>query len=84
MPNYIEQGYLDQGYALPEGWTWDRVNEHRARWNVDAILMPIVVAHGCVGWGVPIINDAFPKHPTMAERNAMIDAALVVIARAIR
>ena len=68
MPTAIEQGYFDQGYILPVGWTWERVAEHRARWDTDAIMVPLVVHHGVVGWGVPIVDGAYLKRPPTIEK----------------
>jgi hypothetical protein len=63
MPNAIEQGYIEQGYCLPEGLTWDRVDTLRAHWGVNPLLVPEVVGHGCIGWGVPFIDGKPLKHP---------------------
>jgi hypothetical protein len=63
MPTEIEQSYLDQGYRLPEGLTWDMVAERRARWDIPAIFVPVAVAPGCVGWGVPHIDGIPLRHP---------------------
>lgn len=60
----IEQGYVEQGYELPDGWTWDLVAEARARWNTGAIYVPLVNAPGCVGCGVPTHRDGtYFAHP---------------------
>ena len=63
MRSEIEQGYIDQGYTLPEGMTWERVDELRARWGVNPLLVPEVVAGGCVGWGVPCVDGKPMRHP---------------------
>lgn len=63
MPNAIEQGYLDQGYRLPDGWDWSRVAEHRERWGVDRILVPVAVTNGVVGWAVPFVDGRPLAHP---------------------
>lgn len=63
MPTDIEQSYLDQGYRLPAGLTWAMVAERRARWAIDAIYVPVAVAPGCVGWGVPVIRGVPLRHP---------------------
>jgi hypothetical protein len=39
------------------------VAERRARWDIAAIFVPVAVAPGCVGWGVPHVNGAPLKHP---------------------
>ena len=40
MRNEIEQGYIGQGYRLPEGLTWERVDALRERWGVNPLLVP--------------------------------------------
>jgi hypothetical protein len=52
MPTDIEQSYLDQGYSLPEGLTWEIVADRRTRWNIRDIFVPVAVAPGCLAWGV--------------------------------
>ncbi len=37
--------------TLPEGWTWERVEAERAKWGIDATMVPIVAGHGAVAWG---------------------------------
>lgn len=63
MPTDIEQSYVDQGYRLPEGLTWDMIAERRARWDIPEILVPVAVAPGCLGWGVPHIDGVPLRHP---------------------
>ncbi|HEX5258976.1 MAG TPA: hypothetical protein VFW35_09380 [Sphingomicrobium sp.] len=63
MPTDIERSYVEQGYHLPGGLTWDMVAERRARWAISEIFVPIAVAPGCVGWGVPYRNRVPLKHP---------------------
>jgi hypothetical protein len=63
MPNEIERSYEEQGYSLPEGLTWDMVAERRARWGIADIFVPIAVAPGCLGWGVPIVDGRHLDHP---------------------
>jgi len=67
----IEQGYLDQEYKLPEGWTWERVAELRRAWNVSAIYVPIQnnigAALGIVAWGAPFVDGTPRKHPVEEE-----------------
>lgn len=36
---------------LPVGWTWERVEAQRAKWDIDPNMVPIAIAPGCVGWG---------------------------------
>ena len=61
-PTAIEQGYLDQGYKLPEGWTWDLVAEHREKRQIEPIFVPLKVTLGIVAWGVPFIDGKPLKH----------------------
>lgn len=63
MRNDIEQGYIDQGYRLPEGLTWERVDALRAHWGVNPLLVPEAFGGGCIGWGVPFIDGKPIKHP---------------------
>ena len=56
MPTKIERSYLEQGYRLPEGCTWDMVAERRERWGIDPIFAPVAVVPACVGWGVPFVD----------------------------
>jgi hypothetical protein len=63
MSTEIDQGYVDQGYRLPDGTTWERVDALRRRWGVNPLLVPEVVAGGCVGWGVPSKDGRPMKHP---------------------
>lgn len=63
MPTAIERAYLDQGYALPEGLSWDKVAERRERWDIPDIFVPLAVAPGCLGWGVPHVGGVPLKHP---------------------
>ena len=63
MRNEIEQGYIDQGYRLPEGLTWERVDALREYWGVNPLLVPEVVGSGCIGWGVPFVDGKPMKHP---------------------
>jgi hypothetical protein len=58
----IEEGYVAQGFTLPAGWTWARVAERRARYGVGAIYVPVANGHGCVAWGVPMIDGEFLTH----------------------
>lgn len=38
--------------ALPEGWTWDRVEAHRAKWGIADNMVPLAGVPGvCVAWG---------------------------------
>ena len=63
MPTEIEQSYIDQGWQLPEGLTWERVEALRRHWDIEPIFVPEVVGHRCIGWGVPFINGKPLKHP---------------------
>lgn len=66
MPTAIEKSYFDQGYVLPGGLTWEMVAEHRARWEIAAIFVPISMARGCIGWGVPFIDGVPLRHSTQS------------------
>jgi hypothetical protein len=63
MPTEIERSYVEQGYELPHGITWEMVAERRARWAIAAIFVPVAVASGCLGWGVPHIGGVPLRHP---------------------
>jgi hypothetical protein len=63
MPTDIERSYLEQGYRLPEGLTWDMVDERRARWGIRPVMVPVAVGPGCLGWGVPVIDGKPLTHP---------------------
>ena len=64
MPTEIEQGYVEQGYRLPDGMSWADVAEQRARWEIDPIFVPLARVPGaCIGWGVPIVNGRHLEHP---------------------
>ena len=63
MPTDIELSYLEQGYRLPETLTWERVDEARSRWDISAILVPIALSPGCIGWGVPMVDGRHLTHP---------------------
>ena len=63
MLTKIERSYLEQGYRLPEGLTWEMVAERRVRWAIAEIFVPVAVAPGCIGWGVPHIRGVPLKHP---------------------
>ena len=36
---------------LPEGWTWEMVEEARAKWDISPNMVPVAAAPGCVAWG---------------------------------
>ena len=63
MPTEIERSYVEQGYVLPGGLTWDMVAERRARWAIADIYVPVAVAPDCVGWAVPFIDGKPLEHP---------------------
>jgi len=58
----LEQGYVEQGYSLPGGWTWDLGAEQRAQPKVSETYVPLGKPPGCVAWAVPIIDGKFMKH----------------------
>lgn len=37
--------------ALPEGFTWERVELLRARWHIAENMVPVALAPGVVAWG---------------------------------
>lgn len=49
-----ENHYLENGYKLPEGWTWEKVYAERKRTNTGEIYVPIRVLLSIVVWGVPL------------------------------
>jgi hypothetical protein len=63
MPTPIEQSYLDQGYVLPAGLSWESVAQARARWDIEEIFVPVALAPGCIGWGVPFVDGRHLRHP---------------------
>jgi hypothetical protein len=63
MPTAIERSYVEQGYRLPEGLTWAMVAERRERWAIADIFVPVAVAPGCIGWGVPFRDGVPLRHP---------------------
>jgi len=63
MPTAIERSHLEQGHVLPEGLSWDLVDERRARGNIAAIFVPVAVAPGCLGWEVPFVDGRPLLHP---------------------
>ena len=62
MATEIEQGYESQGFKLPDGWTWERVGEERARLDIKAIYVPLGSTSGVVGWGVPMTDGGYMTH----------------------
>ena len=63
MRSEIERSYVEQGYRLPEGLTWQAVEASRRKWDIDPVMVPVTIAPGCVGWGVPFIDGKPLKHP---------------------
>jgi hypothetical protein len=63
MPTDIERSYKEQGYRPPQGFTWEMVAKRRARWEIADIYVPVAVAPGCVGWGVPHMDGVPLRHP---------------------
>jgi len=41
---------------LPDGWTWDKVEQQREKWGLADDLVPVATAPGCVAWAT--INSA--------------------------
>jgi hypothetical protein len=63
MPTTIELSYLRQGYRLPDGLTWPMVASARERRDIDPVFVPVAVAPGCIGWGVPFLDGKPLSHP---------------------
>jgi hypothetical protein len=63
MPTDFERSYVKQGYRLPDGFTWAMVAKRRARRAIADIFVPVAIAPGCVGWGVPHIGGVPVRHP---------------------
>ena len=63
MLSEIELSYVEQGYRLPPGLSWADVARHRARWTIDPLFVPLAVASGCIGWGVPFAGGEPLRHP---------------------
>jgi hypothetical protein len=36
---------------LPKGWTWERVEQERTKWDISDNMVPVALAPGCVAWG---------------------------------
>ena len=59
----IEQSYVNQGYHLPPGYTWELVAQLRKKWNIREIFVPLALVSGVVlSWGVPMIGGQCLKH----------------------
>lgn len=54
--NPNERMYVEQGYALPQGMTWNQVHDARQEHNLREIDVPLALA-GCIAWGVPFSWD---------------------------
>lgn len=60
----IEQGYVAQGYKLPEGYTWEHVAAQRvAELAIADIYVPVAIGGCACAWGVPMSNGKFLTHP---------------------
>ena len=54
----VEERNAPSFYQLPDGWTWSRVAEERARWGIDQRCFPLVTVTGIASaWGVPLPSD---------------------------
>lgn len=51
-----------KGYALPAGWTWERVAMKRAEWDIEPTYLPLVSCSGATAWGVPLIDGKPARH----------------------
>lgn len=56
MPTQTELLYLEQGYHLPAGFSWEAVAQLRKHWGIDGSFVPVAVGPGCVGWSVPFVD----------------------------
>jgi len=68
MPTNIELSCLNQGYSLPRGLTSAMVAERLMNWGVHPSFVPIGVAPGCVGWGIPLVDGKALKHELEERR----------------
>jgi len=55
--------YRAQGYQFPEGWTEADVLREQKRLHMEHIYVPVCVVPGVVGWGVPMVDGKYMKHP---------------------
>lgn len=44
---------------LPQGWTWERVEQQRAKWGLADNLVPVATVPGVTAWGT--INSCRPQ-----------------------
>lgn len=56
--------------ALPAGWTWAMVREHRAKWGTGVEMVPVASAPGCVAWGHVNFERSHGKPPVRAMEAA--------------
>lgn len=60
--------------ALPEGWTWDRVREERARWGIGPEMVPETSVSGvATAWGH--VNFARKHNPAPMPEAELIELA---------
>jgi hypothetical protein len=52
--NAQDRLYVEQGYELPEGMTWEIVDAHRQQHGLDPRMVPVARAHGVLAWAVPL------------------------------
>ena len=52
--NAQDRLYVEQGYELPEGMTWEGVEAHRQQHGIDPRMVPVARAPGVFAWGVPL------------------------------
>ena len=55
----IEEGYIAQGYELPDGFTWERVGNARELFGISQICVPVACGPGVIAWGVPMRDGKF-------------------------
>ena len=58
----IEQGYVIQGYELPDGWNWADVAIQRLQYEVADIYVPVACGPGVVALGAPMCDGKFLSH----------------------
>ena len=64
VPSDIERGYVEQGYRLPEGYTWEIVHQARERYGTPDFMVPVAIVPGKVtAWGVPWKNGKPLRRP---------------------
>ena len=63
-PTSVEMAYVDQGYELPQGYTWALVHHGREKYDINPDFVPLAGVNGVCGWGVPYTEDGKPMAKT--------------------